>query len=246
MDVNMAAEVINTSLIAHYPPVFILGDNGIGKTELLKYMAKKRKNTLFTTGIDYGGLKKFISEGNIKIKNIILSDIQSILSRKMNVFNATFGYISTLVEEGASTELVYNVATNDVKSKHYNFIVAGTPHHFVRLVRLGQYDFLSRFVYLYLERDLRYVDINKPFKLNTELPHKLDKIKVALDIDLINKQKNIRFKKMANEFVKSSLELGYDKNHVEEVLKNLLFFNNIDVESHNWEEIFRKSLKPIK
>ena len=139
--------ILNVSMLIGYPPLFIVGDNTIGKTTLLKAMCSKfNKTTIFTTAIDYGGLKEFVKVADKNIKTIVLSDIQSVLSRKKPVQEATFGYISTLIEEGVTNEITFAKAGREVSGVKLNVILAGTPRHVVRLIRLGEIDLLTRFL----------------------------------------------------------------------------------------------------
>ena len=249
MEFEDAEIILNASMIIGYPPLFIVGDNTIGKTTLLKAMCSKfNKTSIFTTAIDYGGLKEYVKVADKKIKTIVLSDIQSVLSRKKTVQEATFGYISTLIEEGATNEITFSKAGREAKEVKFNVILAGTPRHVVRLIRMGEIDLLTRFLYMPVERDLDKVDLTKNFKLQDGLPSKIKKSDL-LKYDRLNeadiKVKNIRYRKMINTLILALLSLGYNKDKIKSLIKGIMIFNPPEDEGLNWSQLYRKAMKPI-
>jgi len=241
--------ILNASMIVGYPPLFIVGDNTIGKTTLLKTMCSRfNRTSIFTTAIDYGGLKEYVKVADKKIKTIVLSDIQSVLSRKKTVQEATFGYISTLIEEGATNEITFSKAGREAKEVKFNVILAGTPRHVVRLIRMGEIDLLTRFLYMPVERDLDKVDLTKNFKLQDGLPSKIKKSDL-LKYDRLNeadiKVKNIRYRKMINTLILALLSLGYNKDKIKSLIKGIMIFNPPEDEGLNWSQLYRKAMKPI-
>jgi len=249
MEFGDAEIILNASMIIGYPPLFIVGDNTIGKTTLLKAMCSRfNKTSIFTTAIDYGGLKEYVKVADKKIKTIVLSDIQSVLSRKKPVQEATFGYISTLIEEGVTNEITFAKAGREASGVKLNVILAGTPRHVVRLIRMGEIDLLTRFLYIPVERDLDKVDLTKEFKLHDNLSTKIkksdlskyDKLK-EVDITI----KNIRYRKMINSLILTLLALNYNKDKIKNLIKGIMIFNPPEDESLNWVQLYRKAIKPI-
>jgi len=241
--------ILNASMIIGYPPLFIVGDNTIGKTTLLKAMCSRfNKTSIFTTAIDYGGLKEYVKVADKKIKTIVLSDIQSVLSRKKPVQEATFGYISTLIEEGVTNEITFAKAGREASGVKLNVILAGTPRHVVRLIRLGEIDLLTRFLYIPVERDLDKVDLTKEFKLQDGLSTKIkksdlfkyDRLK-EVDITI----KNVRYRKMVNSLILTLLSQGYSKDKIKSILKSIMIFNPPEDVGLNWVQLYLRAMKPI-
>ena len=249
MQFEEAEVVLNASMLVGYPPLFLVGDNTIGKTTLLKAMCSKfNKTSVFTTAIDYGGLKEFVKVADKKIKTIVLSDVQSVLSRKTAVQEATFGYISTLIEEGATNEITFAKAGREAHEVKFNVILAGTPRHVVRLIRMGEIDLLTRFLYIPVERDLDKVDLTKEYKLQDGLSTKIkksdlfeyDKLK-EVDITI----KNVRYRKMVNSLILTLLSQGYSKDKIKSILKSIMIFNPPEDVGLNWVQLYLRAMKPI-
>jgi len=248
MQFKDAEILLNASMLAGYPPLFVVGDNTIGKTTLLKAMYKKFKKTVeFTTAIDYGGLKEYVKV-NKNIKTIVLSDIQSVLSRKKPVQEATFGYISTLIEEGASSEITFSKAGRNADEAKLNVILAGTPRHVVRLIRLGEIDLLTRFLYLPVERDIDSVDLTKPYQLQNKLPNsikKSDLLKYERLNDFNINIRNIRYKKMINSIILTLYATNYPIEQIKNLIKNIEIFKLPEDTDLNWLQLYNRSMKPV-
>ena len=181
MNFANAERVINASILTSNPPLMIVGDNGIGKTEMLKTITLKFKHAQFTTSVEYGGLKQYIPLlQQHKTTTIVISDLQRIILRRSGVRDNTIGLISSLISEGTQFELNYskeNIADFSKRKKNYNLnvIIGCTPMHIAKLNELGYYDFLVRFAYIPITRDITKIDFRKPFKLEVPTYTTVDK-----------------------------------------------------------------------
>jgi hypothetical protein len=217
MDFKMAETIVNMSLLFNRPSILVIGDNGIGKTEMIKAMAKRfAKNALVERAIDYGGLQQKMPLIKKSLKTIVLTDLQNVLSRKAGVRNATLGYMSAIMTEGEEDSMTFN-AQEGVKTKNINFIIAGTPQHVLRLIQLGQNDFLNRFIVCIVER------AKKDFK----------KEKFALDFEPVLKYDHALYKKHNNKIFK-----GLSQRH-NQMVNDLV--TELDTMGHNGQEFVNKA-----
>lgn len=255
MQFKDAEILLGASILTGYPPLFVVGPNGIGKTELIKteaqYYNEKFKNIgeviKFTTGMDYGGLKQFVQYGDKTVKTIALSDIQTILARKSNVMSSTIGYISTLAEEGVSEELTFSKFNRTLDSRKLNFIIGSTPRHTVRLVRFEQIDFLTRFLYLPVDRNITQVDVSKPYPIH-ELPTTFDDTLLKdwtklgeLDIHV----NSARDSKMISHLFLTLLAMGYAAEYANILIKQIKLFREPDDTDKSWQKLYSRVLVPL-
>lgn len=246
-----AEVLLGASILMHYPPLFIVGPNKIGKTEMIKnvcaYYNRENEIVKFTTGVDYGGLKQFVQYANNSIKTIALSDIQTILSRKGNVMNSTMGYISTLVEEGATEEITFSRFSRDLIERKVNFIIAGTPRHIVKLFRANQVDFLTRFLYVPVDRDMKDVDMSVPYqvqKLPTTLDlNKLNDWTLLANLDVV--ANSPRDAKMINQLFLALNAMGYDISNINIILKKISVFSEPEDTDMRWQELYKRLISPV-
>lgn len=195
MDFSKAERFINMSLLYNKVPLLVVGNNGIGKTTLLEAISRSFKSTLFTTAIDYGGIKSNIQNWRSKnYKTIVLSDLQSTLTRKRAIVESTIGAISMLMSDGINNEMTYKSDNFDTKGYKVNFVVGLTYAHLYKLVSYGYYDFLDRCAIIQLERDK--IDVNVPFSLQHPLIKHYDKVAYKsfkfdnVDYDIYNARHN--------------------------------------------------------
>lgn len=145
------------------PPLFIVGDNGIGKTTMVEACQSAfRTTSFFFTDLEYGFLRKVGPDfKKAKINTIVLGDIQKILSRNNNVRDSTFGDITSLISEGVGVNGIFDKDKIDIealkrKSKEkrwkMNFILVGTVAHLGEIFDLRQLDILNRMVIVPVER----------------------------------------------------------------------------------------------
>ncbi len=220
MEFRDAEYFINMSLLYSKVPLIVVGSNGIGKSTMLKEMSKHFKNTIFTTGIEYGGIKTNIQtwKGQ-KLKNIVISDFQSILTRKQQIANSTIGAISMLITDGINNEILYRSDNTEVKGFTVNFVVGMTYMHLFYLISKGYYDFLDRCLIVPLDRDMSKVDINKPFKLE------IDVIKKKNNVDsniVFNSEKYKQFNPRHQEMIRQMI-IGFSKMGVLDKVKNVSY-----------------------
>ncbi|MEM3859498.1 MAG: hypothetical protein QW478_08850 [Candidatus Micrarchaeaceae archaeon] len=180
MDFANAERIINASILTSKPPLMIMGENSIGKTEMLKAISTKFKHAQFTTSVEYGGLKQYIPLlQQHKTTTLVVSDLQRIILRRTGVRDNTIGLLSSLISEGTQFELNYNKDATDFskRKKNYNLnvIIGCTPMHIAKLSMLGYYDFLVRFAYIPVERDTSKIDFRKEFKIEVPLYTTFDK-----------------------------------------------------------------------
>jgi len=186
MDFKSAEQIINASLLANGPPLFVIGPNGIGKTEMLKAMAQPFRNTVFTTAIEYGGYKQYerILKDK-KIKNLVLSDLQSITERPQHVRGNVVRILSSLTSEGTQFELTFSRdrPIEDFQKRkesfNLNVIIGGTTKHLEQLIREGHHDLLVRFIYIFVDRDTSTINFKEKYKLHAQPILRFDRKKLA-------------------------------------------------------------------
>ncbi|MGI0059562.1 MAG: hypothetical protein ACREBJ_07315 [Nitrosotalea sp.] len=217
MDFKSAETYLNCSFLFHKVPMIILGENGIGKTKLIESMAKHYKKALYTTSVDYGGLKQYEMQlVGQKIKTIAISDIQRILTRKPGVRTSTLGMISSLISEGTSKDLTFNkenpmsIINGKSKEALMNFVIGATFVHLGRLVQTEQFDFLDRMIIIPVDRKKEEINFDKPFELEANPRRKIN-------MDIYRNYKHIKFdginprhNVMINEIVRELKSLEID------------------------------------
>jgi len=155
-----ALKVVYGACKLSYPPILFCGKNGIGKTVAFNELKKLLSNTELVGNIDYGGLKKAFANGTLEnTESIMLSDLQNVLGRKHSVRNSTLSTFSDLVDKDMK-QIDIDFQTQELqlmknmKAYHkMNAVIACTPKHIDILKRSEQYDFLTRFALLKVERD---------------------------------------------------------------------------------------------
>lgn len=208
MDFKSAEVLVNSSLLFNGPPLMVIGDNGIGKTEMIKTIAKKFKNSTVKKAWDYGGLQQQLPLMKKQVKTMVLTDLQNVLSRKAGVRNSTLGYMSALMTEGEEDSMSYNVI-EPVKGKNINFIIAGTPQHVLRCIQLGQNDFMNRFVVIIAEREKK--DFKKhAFSLDINPVYKFDRKAYKGHNNKVYKGLSQRHNEMVNRMVTQLDLMGYN------------------------------------
>ena len=149
-----------------------------------------------------------------KIKNLVIADMQNIMSRKQGIVNSTLGLLSSFITEGAGGNLSYVGAAPMEKVWKFNLLIAGTPRHFELLLLNSQYnDFLNRIVFISLERDRSEIDIKKKFDFDHTLVRKIDaagRKRIAnyeyMKFDDLNPRHNIYM----NNIAKHLIMMGHD------------------------------------
>ncbi len=231
MDFKNAEIAINVSLLFNGPPLFIFGANSIGKSEMLKSCSKSFRHAFYTGGMDYGGLQElFPKMASGEIKTFVLSDMQSVISRR-KVRDSTLGAISSLSTEGLANSATFQAMRGGWaglnKKTHINFIIGGTENHVGHLVSLGDFDFMSRFIFINVTREKDDYTPDK-FKLETEMTRKYDHNKYKNYIELKFPDFNQRQNQYTNSFVRGLLALGVDVTEfIEQCKSSMVLFNRV-------------------
>lgn len=210
MEFKDAEKLINASLVYGNPPLLVVGDNGIGKTEMLRaFQDAFEKNTVITSSLDYGGLKDKIPKLDEEVQTIVVTDLQNILGRKLAVRKSTLAFISQLICDVTDTDMSF---TGDLETayRRMNFIIGCTPAQLNQLIRYKYHDFLDRFMIIPVER---VVPENKKFELEVKLVKKVSKKRLnlaKLTQKTIKISSNARENQQFNDLFFAYTLIGYD------------------------------------
>jgi hypothetical protein len=187
--------------------ILVVGDNGIGKTEMLRAMQKcfKRKSVALNA-IDYGGMTTLnIPE---KVKIAVISDMNVIMSRK-KTRESTLGGMAALMTDYGMESVAYNNRGFNRKTP-LSFIVACTPLQLFKMVRYGYHDILQRFLVVFLEReesDFREEGFMLPFP-----PQKAPKLRSKTPQNAPNWVQNARFRVILCSLFNGMADFGWSVN----------------------------------
>lgn len=244
MEFKDAEPLLSAAMLANYPPLMLVGVNQIGKTTLLETMASHYKNVKFTTGMDYGGLQQFAETADKRFKTIVLSDLQTVLARKRQVRESTFGFMSTMVEEGITEELVFRKFPRNAIHKKFGCVIGATPRHIAKLVREDEIDLMTRFLYVPVERTA--VNLKMPFTLHITPFKKINK-KIQSNVELIDsckvKCEQIRYQKMINSLFITLLSVGIEVEEANRLLGLVNVFIPMEGSTGDWAYIFHRVLR---
>jgi hypothetical protein len=168
-----AIKIITGSAILGNPPLGIIGDNGIGKTESLVAIQKLFKRSKIIRNLDHGGLKVSYSDGTLDATELLfLSDMQNIVNRRYEIQNTTFSMLANIVEPQSFSDLDFQGRDLERRYKsesnfhRMNIIWAGTPRHLDFITKnTRSFDFLSRFAFLSVKRESNNEEMQSEFKL---------------------------------------------------------------------------------
>lgn len=155
--------MLNSSLLFNGPSLIIIGKNGIGKTALIETMEKQFHKTseFYGTDVDFGGIRQQVQTMvQLKKKNFVIGDMNSIISRGQGISLKAFSLISSYISEGYNASAGFSregsPALDSKKGYKINFVMAGTPAHMNYLFRESpRYnDFLNRCLIIEVDRNL--------------------------------------------------------------------------------------------
>lgn len=221
LDFRTASYVISVCLLKGLS-LLVIGDNGVGKTQLAKAIAKAYGEFVIPIGaLDMGGIRKMISLPNYMNRPFLLiSDLQA-FDRTRELKNKLISYLVSATDIGFVDASFDSPASE--RTKPLQFIIFGTAEDLQQLFRESRKHFLDRVLVIFVKRDRDLVQYNIDNDIPYELEIEKDKIKktipdnerISIDlfraVVLLPREKiSIRKRDQLNKLVKGLFEIGFD------------------------------------